>query len=502
MQVVLLSFFILLSTIVSGCSSKQETLKKEMLFGSKDYIESYVSRVPSKWFEGPQRFQLMNDDNKLAAHRFWDVKPEINPLKKTLNFVVTTPEGSPSEYNLDITSGQLYFSRNYCAQQDIWRNYPEEIKRPPFTVGIIPRVLDQTARPQKIIVFGEGEYYSKHFKSNYFDARIIGGYVEQECPVGLCKKNNEWKSRLVLVGVQRNNKKYEGVVNIEDLQKVVNWDYVKAFIHNGNGINLVATTEYPAFRLGSLIGASQALHFLEKNSKVFTSKELLKLKRSCYRLYDYIWAKLKKDQKQEIKTKDSANSSAELKTNRRVYRKKEKKKTAPKIKQFHEKFVDIYKNYGPQFQTCSKYVYPTNIQYESKRHWTFAYLMSFIKLYELGYYYHCGGKSWQLNAVLANNKLAVPIEEQLVNCSEHDIDFAFKYAVQMLSNLNLKNRKSFRYVDYDRGTFGTHNKLYSWVKSQDRVLSCKNKDNLSKEKVTFLTFPKDIRWRDIKNLKN
>jgi hypothetical protein len=482
-----LSFLVLTSTILTSCSSKKEQQEKQILFGSKDYIESYVTQLPSRWFEAPKRFQLINDDNKLAPHKFWDVKPEINLLKNTLNFVVTTPEGSPISYRLDIASGQLYTHQKYCKQRDVWRNFPDAINRPPFTVGVVPRVLDQIAKPQKIIVFGDATYYQKNYLTNYFDARIIGGYIEQECPVGLCTLNKQWRSKMVLVGVQPRNKRFKDVKNLEDLQKIIDWKEVEAFIENGNGRNIVAQKTFPAFRVGSLIDPSQTMSFLKKNSKVFKSKDLLSLKRTCYKLYDFFWANLKGNKKQlskDKKLKISVNKSL--------------KKSPKKSLEFHHKLTALYKKYGQQFQTCTKYIYATNIQENPKRHWTFAYLGSFAKLYDLGYYYDCKARSWHLNSFV-DGKYVVAIEEQLHKCTDRDIDFAFKYAIQILANLKRKAMVSYRYVDYDRGPYGTHNKLYSWVEVPSKKIRCD--DNKEQEKLLdFITFPQDIRWQKIKSL--
>ena len=497
MQVVLLSFFILLFTVLSGCSSKKEQKERQTLFGSKEYIESYVAEIPARWFSAPKRFQLIKDDSKLANHRFWDVKPEINVSRKTLNFVVETPEGSSLRYQTDVASGQLYTDQKYCGQRDVWKRYPKEIDRPPFTIGVVPRVLDQMAQPQKIIIFGDKNYYQENFVSNYFDARIVGGLIEQECPLGLCVKDDQWYSRLVLVGVQPNNSRFNDVENLEDLKLVVDWDYVKAFIENGSGRNIIAQKTFPGFRLGSLVDASQAMHFLSMNSKIFNSNELRKLKTSCYKIYDYFWEKLQNVATNSDNKKLVSQPEQALSSNRRVSVKPQRK-IKKEIKQQHQKFTDLYKKLGQQFQTCSKYIYASNIQDDPQRHWVFAYLGSFAKLYELGYYYDCRTRSWQLNSILFNNQLAVPMQEQFNNCTEKDVDFAFKYAIQVLSNLKRENRVSYRYIDYDRGSYGSHNKLYSWVKLTNKDFLCSDTKDQA-EKLIFTTFPSDIRWKNVKN---
>jgi hypothetical protein len=63
----------------------------------------------------------------------------------------------------------------------------------------------------------------------------------------------------------------------------------------------------------------------------------------------------------------------------------------------------------------------------------------------------------------------------------------------VLDNIRKKRRKSYRYIDYDRGLTGTHLKIYNWVQERPGVMSCSSEAdrdyNLSKR-----IFPLDIKW--------
>jgi hypothetical protein len=490
MQGLLLSFLIVLLLPLASCSSKKGSDdSKDILYGTKDYIESFVSQIKPKWFITPERFQLKNDDGSVAVHRFWDVKPEISTEKKTLNFVVTTPQGSEYGYNLDIVSGQLYLEKKYCAQRDVWKDYPEDIKFPPFTIGIVPRVMDQLATPQKIIVFGNGDYYRKHYKSNYFDARIVGGFIEQTCPIGTCVEPNSWYSRLILVGVQRKHPRYKDVKNLQDLKKLEDWKEIEAFVENGKGHNQIAGKFYPAFRMGALVDASQAMYFLEKNTKIFTVKDLKQLKISCYKLYDHIW----RDLKYVNKIEQPAKSKKEIVKKARVMQ-KDRAKIVKKVELFHKRYIRLFKRFNREFKTCSKYVYSTNINYDKDRHWFFAYINAFFKLHDLGYYYDCSRNIWDSNPLVAKGKRLVSLKQQMRSCSARDIDMAFEVTIQFLKTLKKKDRNSFRYIDYDRGAIGTHSKIYSWVKTSGKMLSCSERDDKEFAK-NLIVFPSDVHWK-------
>lgn len=487
-QALKLSFLILFSIFLSNCSSTEKRIElNPMTTGEKGYLQAIVAQIPSRWFDTAKRFKLTDQQNNIAKHFFWDVNPEINYKNKTLNFVVTTVADSQFQYDLDINSGQLYTSNKYCPQSDVWKKYNSVIDKPPFTQGVVPRVLDQLMEPQQIIIFGNNDYYRQNFKTNFFDAKIIGSFVMQSCPRGACLEPDSWNSKMILVGIQPQFEKYLKVKNLNDLKKIEDWDSVIAFLENGNGRNVVANNVYPAFKYGTEISVSQTMYFLKKQSKHFLVSDLKNLKISCYRLYDYLWKNLSYEEKDDIKDVKNENKS-------RIYNKKEKSKNLLLKKPFHERFIQDFKKYNREFYTCSKYVYNSNINYNLDRFHFFAYFDALSKVNSLGNYYSCNRKVWIENPLVENNKRYFQDKDLFLNCSARDIDIAFESSIKYLKDLNQNHRKTYRFIDYDRGAQGTHNKLYSWVPVHGRKYECSNSEdkNISNN---YLIFPTDIKWK-------
>ena len=101
-----------------------------------------------------------------------------------MNFILVTPQNSQFKYFLDLQSGGLVVDKRYCEQNDVWNRNSDNVKTPPYNLGVIPRWLNQMGEPQEIIVFGRGSYYRSQPKkfTKTFRARIIGGVNLQYCP--------------------------------------------------------------------------------------------------------------------------------------------------------------------------------------------------------------------------------------------------------------------------------------------------------------------------------
>jgi hypothetical protein len=458
--------------------------KDQTVFGGKDYATALVSRVEPKWFKVPERFQLINNRGELSPHLFYDVRPELNSKTNRVNFVVTTPEDSDRLYGIDISSGRHYTDKLLCEQADILGRLKTSIYQPPFTMGLIPRTLDQLGMPQKIIVFGDKEYFQANYKDHFFDGRIVGGYVEKYCRTGSCSKFADLTSRVVVIAVQTKNEKFENVKRIEDLRLLVDWKKVRAFIENGQGKNKIAGTFYPAYRMGPELTAIQTITSLKKQSIRLSNRKLNQMRSSCDKLYDYVWNKVGQPSKVERRLK-KARSFKERKsilksTNRQ------------KDRFFFERFVSAYKRFAPEYNVCAKFVYPSNIHASPKRHWFMAYYSAVHLLNDLGYTFDCSRSLWVKNTVLASGRRSVPLKSEFKNCSARQIDSAFESAIRYLENLRLKNYISYRYIDYDRKSVGTHNKLYSWVFQENKRLQCfgEQRDLVLKQE----NFPDDIKW--------
>lgn len=472
--------------ILFGCSQIPDPFKddKSEVFGSKDFAESLVSGINAKWFKQPQRFSLQGDYGETPKHFFFDVNPDISLDKQTVNFVVETPEDSPYAYKIDLLSGQHYMHHQYCELRDAWDLFKESIMRPPYTLGIVPRVFDQLGEPQKVIVFGMKDYYQKNFKDNFFDGRVVGGYIEEVCKKGACLEKKQWDRRLVLIAVQKNNDEFKKVQNIDDLKKVVDWPSIKAFAENGHGHNQLGQKFYPSLKMGPIIDAKSALNFLRSHSIFFTVKKLTKMRNSCYTLYDHLWKELGELSDYEKKI-EAAKTKEDF-----VALNKDYNKNVANL--FYRRFLREFRKYAENIKTCMKYIYYGNVHEDSDRFWFFSQLHLFALAHDQGYTYNCRSGSWSRNPLKVDGKRVLSLKNEFMECSAHNVDNAFVQAANLLKTLKRSNHPSYRFIDYDGGSLGTHNKLYSWVPIPNKRYEC------SKNNEFYMTkpiIPKDIRWK-------
>lgn len=477
--------------VSSACTSiKNKNSDVDEIFGTKEFAESLVSKVDASWFAKDKRFQLRSYDGEIASHMFFDVDPDINKEDKLLNFVVETPAGSDYGYSIDTLSGQHYFTKNYCSQKDVWSQFDRQINKPNFSIGVVPRVLDQLGKPQKIIVFGSTNYYNKHYKTNYFDARIIGGYIEQVCPHAGCLNQGDWKSKLVLIGVQRDHADYLNVKSYEQLAANIELDYVKAAIENLNGANEVAGNFYPAYRMGAVVDSSQALDFMERNSIFLTKEKTQVIQSSCFKLYEKIWKDVGASSKYENSLR-MLNSIETIST--KVYTRKLSEINKYSKNLFYKRFIRNFEKYEKNYKTCIKYVYPSNLNVDMEKHLFFTYYTAVHLLHGLHYSYDCGRKVWMKNHKILNGKRIIPKGREFVGCSSTQVDSAFTQAVIYLNSLYENSHASYRYIDYDKGARGSHEKLYSWVPVDNKKMKCI--DGSQDDKKLYNLFPKDFKWK-------
>ena len=67
------------------------------------------------------------------------------------------------------------------------------------------------------------------------------------------------------------------------------------------------------------------------------------------------------------------------------------------------------------------------------------------------------------------------------------------YLPNFLSGLR-GQEEYFRFIDYDNHVYGSHSKIYSWVKVKNLKLQCSSNPN---EKIMseMRLFPEDIKWK-------
>jgi len=195
----LLIIIVILSLSVFSCSKTSRLFNDDI--GKAKFEEKITSKIEPKWFaSSPERFVLEQRDHSVPAHHFFDAPPSINYNSQSVNFVIETPARSSREYLIDLKSGRHFFNQNYCQEKDHSTKSSEIIKTPPFHIGIVPRVFDQMGKPQRILVFGGNNIID--FKEKVFTAKVVGGFVLGECLYGKCTRQQDWGSRLVMIGVK------------------------------------------------------------------------------------------------------------------------------------------------------------------------------------------------------------------------------------------------------------------------------------------------------------
>lgn len=468
MQVKLVIYFTLLLLVVSCSMGKSD---EDILFGGKGFLDSYVGQIIPKWFKTAKRFQLEGEGEEESKHYFFDVNPDLNSRLLTLNTVITTPIGSEQLNQLDPVSGQVYFDQKLCQSKDIWGKYLQTLSgKLPVHLGVVPRVLDETGEPLKVLVFGNDEYIRQYWQRNYFDVRVVGGVIEKECYARVCRDNHGWKKRLVLVAVQKGDSSLKNIKTLGDIKDRYSWSMIRAYMENMQGVDKLNKDFFPAYKWEDELSPDLAFEVLKKNSVIFGPKKIKSIKASCYKLYDHWWDQINSDEEYIVKGKIE-------------------KRLVP----FAKTFTDIYRKYADKFNTCSRYVVPSNIKESVSRHWFFSYLTIFHQLSFSGYEYSCERKAWVYNPILNNGKWATPIEKQLNNCSDNQLVNSFNTSILMLESMRTRRIRSFRYIDFDKGQFGTHRRMYSWVEDKGRVIRCNDEDDEVKDDLKRI-FLKDVRW--------
>ena len=472
--------------IVSSCS----------FFAPKNkdlVIDELVDIVPNKWFSTNPNHSLLDQNAKPQSHFFFDLEPEM-VNSRLINIVVTTPESSSHAYSLDLISGQRYYTHSYCSQKDVWNLQSGSFNKPTFTIGVIPRTMDQIGEPQKVIVFGGKKELQKDMDFHSHQVKLFGAYVEQICPEGNCLGKNNWISRLVLLAVDPGDKKLGNIENAKDFEKKIEWAETKAHLENLDGRNSMADLAYPAVKIGQIIPLKEAMDYYRKRTIYLSNEEIGKIQQGCFSLYDKLWTDVG-EQRQEDKP---ANTIEELKA--KILFKKELKQKGLPIG-FGNRFIQFSKKYAKDAATCERFIYHGNVNKDSDKFWFMTYAGMFYRLHKDGYYYDCRSKTWHVNSLNSEGKPVHVLEDEIGQCSTADIDTAMGYLPNFLNGLKGSGSTYYRFIDYDTHGFGTHRKIYSFVKLKSRKYECANDPNEGIRK-ELRTFPDDVTWtaRDVKDI--
>lgn len=462
---------------------------------SKDATE-LLSPMSNAWLSRNTQHSIFDKDSKPQSHHFFDVNPELSKSDIYINAVVATPEGSDHAYQLDLFSGQRYYSHSYCPQSDIWNEYSGSISKPTFTIGVIPRLLDQLGEPQKVFIFGGKKKFNELANNYEHRIRLVGAVVEQYCPEGNCLGKDNWVSHMVFLAVDPLDKKFKDVTDTVTLQKKIKWNQAKAVIANLDGRNSGGTTSYPAVRVGQMIPLYDAIDYYKSRSIYISDKESQKIQQGCQALYDRLWSEVGKEHAEDKPAKTVAELNAKVKLIEELKKKKKPIGFANRMKVFARK-------YSNEFSTCQRFVYAGNVNLDREKFWFLSYMGIYFRLHKDGHFFDCRTKTWQKNILNSFGKPVFEFERDIEYCKEKEFDYAMEYLQNYLAGLKMNENTYYKFVDYDTHTFGTHQKLYSWVKMKNKQYDCKFDPNTQVKK-ELKVFPEDVVWRkrDVKDIED
>jgi hypothetical protein len=457
----------------------------------KDASVELLSRIEPQWFNASVEHALHNQEGRAAQHLFFDVDPELGAKKNTANVVVITPENSPHAYELDLLSGQRFYSHSYCPQADAWGKRPGTFERPNFSIAVMPRVLDQLGEPQRVIVLGQKKKFAKHVNEYFHNVRLIAAYIEQTCAAVVCKEKNNWVSRLVFVGVDAEDNLLSGIKDIDTMGFHFNWENISGHLENIDGRSSSADSA-PLNRVGKLIPFDEAFAYFRKNAIILDPKEMTKVATGCHKLYDKLWSDVGEKRPED----KPAVTSEELKEKLLLI---QKLRAQNKPASFRERLIKFTENYQQEIATCSRFIYAGNINQHSEKYWFLSYMGIFYRLHKEGFYYGCTEKSWLKNTLTRDGTPLHDLKRDLKDCSIRDIDEAMARLPAFLKGLK-SERNFYRFIDYDTHSMGSYRKMYSWVKIKSRQYDCNPDPNTAILKELRVA-PEEAAWppREVKD---
>lgn len=469
---------LLFALLLVSCTSK-----KNRAYEAEDLLSIYEP----KWFSANEQHSLRDENGGLKPHLFFDVGPEFTEREQLVNVVVTTTENSYQAYNVDLVSGQRYYAHSYCNQGDVWNKKSGTFGRPYFSIAYMPRVLDQMGDPQKVLVFGGADRLEHSLDHHFVRVRVIGGYIEENCLELNCLGRDNWTSRLVFIAVDPQDPSYANVMNVEDFKNKQSWEKLQTTLQNMDGRNFSVDRTYPFTRIRNIVSYKDMIPLFRKRSAFMSDKEIQKVQKSCHALYDKLWKDVGQDRPEDKKAK----TQEELKTKLRVREElKEKKMPVGKMARFRP----LVKKYFSELATCEKFVYHGNINRDPEHFWFHSFVGMFLRLHREGYYFDCTKKVWAQNIYDINGNAAHYLPDEIDYCTDKDMDLAIEYMPNHLKSMKGVFGSFYRFIDYDTHEFGTHRKIYSWVKMNRRAFDCRP-DPTAQILEKLMTTPDDVSWK-------
>ena len=448
---------------ITGCSNNAVEKKHENI-------------ILPQWEKLPLRFAHRDANDGYITHPFFDIDPQISFANNvfTTRYFVVTPMSSQFQYDLDLYSGQLVRTREFCPQKDVWDSYSGSVNKPNFTQGFAPRVFDKDKRPMRVMILSPQEYVPA-FKLQpmlFDEARIFGSVIVEQCETYPCNMRSKWKESQVLVGVSLKDPKVYSYENFSELKNSVDWDYVRAMLVNMNGSHKIGEKTYPSYRISKELNISDTKAYFEKTTKVYQGEkvtELVKWRDECLNLYDSLW-----DESEKIRAMPRGQADEFLKL-----------------------FKEFYAKNSDKFYSCQQIVRPANIVENYRRLWFFAYVQAFTLLEKNGFYFSCQEKAWAYNPKVDDTHYFNNQNIELTRCRSRDFEKAFDQAINGLSLMKNQSSLQFRFVEYDNMRGGSHQRIYGWIKNQAQNYSCKD-SSLAQTQPVFDIFPQDVVWENFK----
>lgn len=455
------SFFLI---FLMGCANQAVVLNKE------------ARQIIPNWHKLPPRFSNLDEKDRPVVHPFFDVNPLISQMSDQeeknlfIRYIVTTPEGSKSQYGMDLYSGKLYRQRLYCSQDDIWDNYRADLMTPNFTQGIVPRVLDENGKPMQIIIIGDKNIIEpfKHEPKYFDEVKVIGSVILENCESYPCDQAYKWKPSQILFGINARESSVLGKNSFTKLKLQTDWNYAKGMLTNMHGYHRLGGKTFPAYRISKELNMKDTLAYFKKTATVFDDKKMSEMqifRESCMKLYDEMWAEVQKIR--NIKTGQAD--------------------------QFLSYFQKFYKTKSEEYYQCQKWVRPGTIVDDPQRLWYFSYIHAFTLLEKNGFFYNCSDNSWAYNPMVDDKKRYIDQNVELVRCKAKNFAQSFDRAINGMSLMRNQINRSFRFIEYDTRTGGSHQKIYGWVEYPIQNYGCKDEAKKPSQ-VPIDIFPQDVVW--------
>jgi hypothetical protein len=454
-------------------------------------------------------------DGSVSANLFFDPAPSIVEEQSAINVVLLTRNGSKFGYDLDLRSGALFHRRYHCEHRDIWDKYKGDLSTPPFSVAILPRTLDALGEPQQVFYFSDAKYLQPHgLKSFSHQARVVGGVLRQVCREYPCQLRERWLSNMQLIAVNPDDPRFKDITTMAQLKSRVNWEEASAWMQNGFGVTITGIKPEPVYRITGEIEAVPAIDYLFKKDRQIDFQEQKSMVNSCHHIYENLWEKAQKARnaindymKLRSKRADTLDSADEFESTDKLAIMREQREIERINKQvslrearaqanFGQGFKDFHQEFGKRYKTCMRFVRPAAHVLDAQKFWFFAYIDLFMEMENLGWRYSCSRKGWIEENYRSQGLRAkhIPLDE---SCTTQEVDMAFDTAIAVMKREQSLNRPHLRFITYDSGVGGSHQKIYSWVTIDGKELVCTDKKEQELLKnVKFDIFPEEIRWKN------